>query len=52
MTDAIQMSVSREIENRIDDNSSTTLRQTREPESSSMPCVETVMSLQRVGAIS
>jgi hypothetical protein len=41
-----------EIEKRIDDKSSTTLRQRREPESSSMPWVETVMSLLRVGAIS
>ena len=50
MTDAMQMSVSREIEKRMDDNSSTTLRQTRESESSSIPWVETVMSLKRVGA--
>jgi hypothetical protein len=52
MTDAMQMTVSSEIENRIDDKSSTTMRHKREPDSSSMPWVETVMSLLRVGAIS
>jgi hypothetical protein len=52
MTEAMQMTVSSEIENRMDESSSTTLRQVREPVSSSMPWVETVMSVERVGAIS
>ena len=49
MTDAMQITVSSEIENRIDDSNSTDARSVREPQLSFMPCVETVMpSIQMV----
>ena len=58
MTDAMQMLVSSEMAQRIDDSSSTDARRVREPQESLMPWVETVMcegqrlqGLQRVGGI-
>jgi len=41
----MQMTVSSEIEKRIDDNSSTDARTVREPQLTFMPWVETVMRL-------
>jgi hypothetical protein len=43
MTEAMQMTVSSEMENRMDDSSSTHARTPREPRLSFMPWVETVM---------
>jgi hypothetical protein len=43
MTDAIQITVSSDIENRIDDNSSTDARHILDPLVTSIPSVETVM---------
>jgi hypothetical protein len=46
MTEAMQMTVRSEIENRIDDSNSMVLRHVREPLPSSMPWVETVMPIE------
>ena len=43
ITDAMQITVSNEMENRIDDSNSTDARSVREPQLSFMPWVETVM---------
>jgi hypothetical protein len=43
MTEAMQISVSKETENRIDDSNSTPARHGREPDLSAKPCVETVI---------
>ena len=43
VTDAMQITVSSDIEKRIDDNSSTVARLNREPVVNSMPSVDTVM---------
>ena len=47
MTEAIQITVSSEMENRMDDNNSTAERQAREPEFNARPWVETVMRGRR-----
>ena len=44
MTDAMQITVNSEIENRIDDNSSTAARMKRERVWRSIPSVESVMN--------
>ena len=43
MTDAMQITVSSEIENRMDDSNSTDARRVREPQLTFMPSVETVI---------
>ena len=43
MTDATQITVNNEIENRMEDSNSTLTRQAREPDFSSSPWVDTVM---------
>jgi hypothetical protein len=43
MTEAIQITVSSEIEKRMDESNSTAARKEREPQLSRMPLVETVM---------
>jgi hypothetical protein len=45
MTEAMQIRVSSEIENRIDDNNSTVARRAGEPDLILRPCVESVMSV-------
>jgi hypothetical protein len=55
MTDAMQITVSSDMENRMDDSNSTAARTAREPERTSRPCVETVMrgkvKLQQKGRV-
>jgi len=48
MTDAIQITVNSEIENRMEDNNSTLARQAREPDFSSIPWVDTVIATHGV----
>ncbi len=48
MTDAMQMMVSSEIENRMEDSNSTLARQAREPDFSSSPWVDTVIATHGV----
>ena len=48
MTDAIQITVNSEIENRMEDNNSTLARQAREPDFSSSPWVDTVIATHGV----
>lgn len=43
MTDAMQITVSSEIENRMEDSNSTDARRVREPQLTFMPSVETVI---------
>ena len=48
MTDAIQITVNSEIENRMEDSNSTLARQAREPDFSSSPWVDTVIATHGV----